>query len=95
MYAGIMHAGYHGNILVGKKQENIRSLSLLYVTMVTCMHNACMERYNSSFTNRALTVPLLLPRVLKSLCDREYIWEHGNMTENFSDECALRELMRI
>ena len=37
----------------------------------------------------------MLPRVLKSLCDREYVWEHGNMTENFSDECALREFMRI
>ena len=34
-------------------------------------------------------------RVLKSLCDREYVWEHGNMTENFSDEYALREFMRI
>ena len=34
-------------------------------------------------------------RVLKSLCDGEYVWEHGNMTENFSDECALREFMRI
>ena len=34
-------------------------------------------------------------RVLKSLCDREYVWEHGNMTENFSDECALREFIRI
>ena len=34
-------------------------------------------------------------RVLKSLCDREYVWEHGNMTEHFSDECALRESMRI
>ena len=29
-------------------------------------------------------------RVLKSLCDREYVWEHRNMTENFSDECAPR-----
>ena len=36
-----------------------------------------------------------MSRVLKSLCDREYVWEHGNMTENFSDECSLRELMRI
>ena len=36
-----------------------------------------------------------IPRVLKSLCGREYVWEHGNMTENFSDECALREFMRI
>ena len=34
LHAGIMHAAYHGNILVGKKQENCRSLSLLYVTMV-------------------------------------------------------------
>ena len=30
-----MHAGYHNNILMGKKQENCRSLSLLYVTMAT------------------------------------------------------------
>ena len=29
LHVGIMHAGYHGNILVGKKQENCRSLSLL------------------------------------------------------------------
>ena len=28
LHAGIMHAGYHGNILVGKKQENCPSLSL-------------------------------------------------------------------
>ena len=34
-----------------------------------------------------------LTRVLNSVCDREYVWEHGNMTENFSDECALREFM--
>ena len=27
-----LHAGYHRNILVGKKQENFWSLSLLYVT---------------------------------------------------------------
>ena len=33
----------NGNILVEKKQENCRSLSLLYVTMVTCM-----QRCNSS-----------------------------------------------
>ena len=44
LHASIMHTGYHGNILVGKKQENCRSLSLLYVTMVTCMHHACMQR---------------------------------------------------
>ena len=50
MHAGIMHAGYHGNILVGKKQENCRSLSLLYITMVTCLHNACMQRCNSSLS---------------------------------------------
>ena len=37
LHAGIMHAGYHGNILVGKKQENCRSLCLLHVTIVTCM----------------------------------------------------------
>ena len=41
--------GVISGILVGKKQENCRSLSLLYVTMVTCMHNACKQRCNSSF----------------------------------------------
>ena len=41
----LLHAGYHGNILVGKKQENCRSLSILYDTMVTCM-----QRCNSSLT---------------------------------------------
>ena len=38
-----LHAGYHGNILMEKKQENCRSLSLLYVTIVICM-----QRCNSS-----------------------------------------------
>ena len=33
LQAGIMNAGYHGNILVEKKQENCRSFSLLYVAM--------------------------------------------------------------
>ena len=34
-----LHAGYHGNILVGKKQERCRSLFLLNVAMVTCMQS--------------------------------------------------------
>ena len=45
MQASLNDAGYHGNILVGQKQENCRFLSLLYVTMVTCM-----QRCNSSWT---------------------------------------------
>ena len=45
LHAGIMHADYHGNILVGKKQENCRFLTfLLFVTMETRM-----QRCNSSF----------------------------------------------
>ena len=57
-----------------------------------------LERSNlvdNIVTRGAKIVPFarahLFFRVLKSLCDREYVWEHGNMTENFSDECALRE----
>ena len=46
-------------------------------------------------TKQRLPFAKVTYRVLKSLCDREYVWEHGNMTENFSDECALREFMRI
>ena len=45
-----LQAGYHGNILVGQKQENCRSLSLLYVTMVTRIQKACMQRCNSSLS---------------------------------------------
>ena len=54
LHAGIMDAGYHGNILLGKKQKNCRSLSLSYVTIVTCMQNARMQSCNSSFRSRKL-----------------------------------------
>ena len=76
LQAGIMHAGYHGKILVGNKQKNcMSSFSLLYFTMVTCMQNACMQRCNSSFTRTRHagkpTAGPLLSAFVKCKCDDE------------------------
>ena len=45
-----LHAGYHGDIQERRRPTIFLFLTHYYVTMVTCMHNVCMQRCNSSLT---------------------------------------------